>query len=201
MSVGENIRRLREKYQLSQKDMARIAGATNKAVSTWEKGTREPRMGAIQAIADYFNLRKSDIIDGVVDEERPLRVPVLGTIMAGIPMYAAENILDYEEIPAALAVDREYFALKIKEHSMEPRICEGDVVIVRRQDDVDTGDVAIVLVNGDEATIKRIKKSPNGITLIANNVAVYEPHFYSNSEILTVPVCVIGIVIELRGKL
>ena len=201
MSVGENIRRLREKYQLSQKDMARIAGATNKAVSTWEKGTREPRMGAIQAIADYFNLRKSDIIDGVVDEERPLRVPVLGTIMAGIPMYGAENILDYEEIPAALAVDGEYFALKIKEHSMEPRICEGDVVIVRRQDDVDTGDVAIVLVNGDEATIKRIKKSPNGITLIANNVAVYEPHFYSNSEILTVPVCVIGKVIELRGKL
>ncbi|MBS5520136.1 MAG: XRE family transcriptional regulator [Acidaminococcus sp.] len=201
MSVGENIRRLREKYQLSQEDMARIAGTTNKAVSTWEKGTREPRMGAIQAIADHFNLRKSDIIDGVVDAERPLRVPVLGTIMAGIPMYAVENILDYEEIPAALAVGGEYFALKIKEHSMEPRICEGDVVIVRRQDNVDTGDVAIVLVNGDEATIKRIKKSPNGITLIANNVAVYEPHFYSNSEILTVPVRVIGKVVELRGKL
>ena len=78
---------------------------------------------------------------------------------------------------------------------------EGDVVIVRRQDDVDSGDVAIVLVNGDEATVKRVKKQEDGITLIANNISVYEPHYYSNKEIEELPVRILGKVVELRGKL
>lgn len=84
---------------------------------------------------------------------------------------------------------------------MEPRMMEGDVVIVRRQDDVDSGDVAIVLVNGNEATVKRIKKQEDGITLIATNTSVYEPHFYSNKEIQSLPVQILGKVVELRGKL
>lgn len=84
---------------------------------------------------------------------------------------------------------------------MEPKILEGDVVIVRQQDDVDNGDIAIVLVNGDEATVKRIKKQAEGITLIATNISVYEPHFYSNQEIRVLPVRVIGKVVELRRKL
>lgn len=116
-------------------------------------------------------------------------------------MYALENIIDYEEIPAAMATGGEFFALKIKGHSIEPRIFEGDIVIVRRQDGVDSGDTAIVLVNGDAATIKRVKKSRDGITLIANNFTVYEPRFYSNYEIETLPVRIIGKVVELRGKL
>ena len=84
---------------------------------------------------------------------------------------------------------------------MEPRMMEGDVVIVRRQDDVDSGDVAIVLVNGDEATVKRVKKQEEGITLIATNTSVYEPHFYSNKEIAELPVRILGRVVELRGKM
>ena len=83
---------------------------------------------------------------------------------------------------------------------MEPRMLEGDVVIVKRQDDVESGDVAIVLVNGDEATVKKIKKMDTGITLIATNTSVYEPHFYSNEEIETLPVQILGKVVELRGK-
>ena len=84
---------------------------------------------------------------------------------------------------------------------MEPRMLDGDVVIVRRQDDVDSGDVAIVLVNGNEATVKRVKKQEDGITLIATNTSVYEPHFYSNKEIQSLPVQILGKVVELRGKL
>lgn len=78
---------------------------------------------------------------------------------------------------------------------------EGDVVIVRRQDDVESGDIAIVLVNGNEATVKRVKKQEDGITLIATNTSVYEPHYYSNKEIEELPVRILGKVIELRGKL
>lgn len=83
---------------------------------------------------------------------------------------------------------------------MEPRILEGDVVIVRQQEDVDSGDIAIVMVNGDEATVKRVKKQEDGITLIATNTSVYEPHFYSNQEIRDFPVRILGKVVELRGK-
>lgn len=83
---------------------------------------------------------------------------------------------------------------------MEPRILDGDVVIVKKQEDVESGDVAIVLVNGNEATVKRVKKQKNGITLIANNISVYEPHYYSNEEIEDLPVRILGKVVELRGK-
>ena len=84
---------------------------------------------------------------------------------------------------------------------MEPTILEGDVVIVRQQEDVDSGDIAIVLVNGDEATVKRVKKQKDGITLIATNTSVYEPHFYSNQEVHDLPVRVVGKVEELRRKM
>lgn len=93
-----------------------------------------------------------------------------------------------------------FFALRVCGHSMEPRILEGDVVIVRQQEDVDSGDIAIVMVNGDEATVKRVKKQEDGITLIATNTSVYEPHFYSNQEIRDFPVRILGKVVELRGK-
>ena len=75
---------------------------------------------------------------------RGVRIPVLGRVVAGIPIEAVEEILDYEEITPELAATGEFFALKIRGHSMEPRMMEGDVVIVRRQDDVESGDVAIV---------------------------------------------------------
>ena len=83
---------------------------------------------------------------------------------------------------------------------MEPKISDGDVVIVRRQPDVDSGDIAVVLVNGNDATVKRIKKSPQGVTLIPSNPA-YEPMYYSNEEIESLPVTILGKVVELRAKL
>ena len=115
-------------------------------------------------------------------------------------MMAEENIVDYEEIDPAMAATGELFGLRIKGSSMEPRIKEGDVVIVRKQEDVDTGDTAVVLVNGDSATVKRIKKETNGITLVPNNTA-FSPIYYSNDDIERLPVRIIGKVLELRGKL
>ncbi|UUG68565.1 transcriptional repressor [Halomonas phage YPHTV-1] len=69
MGISENLKILRERYDLTQQDLADIAGVSNKAVSTWESGSKEPRMGAIQKIANHFNLRKSQLIeDGGLDE-------------------------------------------------------------------------------------------------------------------------------------
>ena len=126
-------------------------------------------------------------------------MPVLGRVAAGIPIDAIKEIIDWEDIRTA-AGDGKYFGLQIKGHSMEPKISDGDIVIVRRQPDVDSGDIAVVLVNGDDATVKRVKKSPQGVTLIPSNPA-YEPMYYTNAEIESLPVQILGRVVELRAKL
>ena len=208
MSLGQNIKRLRESHGMNQAQLAEIAGVTDKAVSTWENDLKIPRMGAIQKIADYFGLLKSDIIEDSsslsrFEREQPSveRIPVVGRVVAGIPTEAVEDVVDWEEIPFAQARRGDFIGLKVKGASMEPRFLDGDTVIVRRQPDVESGEIAIVFVNGNEATMKKVLKQPDGITLVALNTAVYEPHFYSNRMIAELPVTIYGKVVELRGKL
>ena len=128
-----------------------------------------------------------------------VKIPVLGKVAAGLPITAVENILDYEEIPHSLAATGEFVALQIKGQSMEPRIYEGDIVIVRVQPTAETGDLAVVIVNGDEATVKKVKFLPEGILLQPFN-PTYQPMFYSCSDIENKPVRIFGKVVELRAK-
>ena len=128
-----------------------------------------------------------------------LKIPVLGTVAAGIPISAVEDILDYEEIPISWKSQGEFFALKIKGDSMEPKMDDGDVVIVRQQSDANSGDTVIALVNGDDATCKKLQKTDNGIMLVSTN-SKYPPMFYTNEEIVTKPVVILGKVVELRSK-
>lgn len=208
MPISDNIKKWRLKKELSQTELAKIIGVTDKAISTWENGTREPRMGTIQKLADFFGIPKSTLIEDSVSDLTPsphnivrsVRIPVLGTIVAGIPMEAVENIIDYEDIPIDMANGYEYFALRVKGRSMEPKFLEGDTVIVQKASTVDSGEIAIVLINGYEATMKKVQRSPAGVTLIAYNPDVYEPHFYSNEDIMNLPVQVIGRVVEIRRK-
>ena len=109
------------------------------------------------------------------------------------------NYEDWEEIDEDMAARGEFIALRIHGRSMEPRILDGDVVIVQIQSFIEDGDIGIIFVNGDDATCKKVKKTPKGIMLISNNPA-YEPMFYSNEEIENLPVRVLGKVVELRGK-
>lgn len=130
----------------------------------------------------------------------PYARPVLGTVQAGIPITATENIIDYEELdPKQYSNPGEYFGLRIQGDSMEPRICEGDVVIVHQQSQIDSGDIAIVLINGDVATCKKVMHKENGIILSSFNPK-YEPMYYSAEEVINLPVTIIGKVVELRGK-
>lgn len=126
-------------------------------------------------------------------------IPVLGRVAAGIPITAAEYVIDTEEISQAMAADGEYFGLQIKGDSMEPKISNGDVVIVRKQSDADDGDLVIALVNGNDAVCKRLKKYAEGIALLSTNPA-YEPMYFSEKEIAEKPVEIIGKVKELRAK-
>ena len=197
---SKNLRKYMSLNNKTQVDLINDLGFNKSAVSTWCNGTRLPRMDKVDALAKYFGIRRSDLIEDKSESKiKPTTIPVLGSVPAGVPIEAIQDIIDYKEIDAATAAKGEYFALQVKGSSMEPRICEGDIVIVRKQDDGESGEIAIVMVNGDNATIKRLLKYEDGIRLMPTNPA-YEPLYFTNDEILEKPVKVIGKVIENRQK-
>jgi repressor LexA len=128
-----------------------------------------------------------------------VRIPVYGNVAAGIPIEAITDIEDYEEISQDMAAKGEYAALRIHGDSMEPRMTDGDVVIVRLQETIESGETAIVMVNGSDATCKKIMRTDEGIMLLSTN-AKYSPMFYSNKQIEEIPVRIWGKVVELRAK-
>lgn len=195
------LRELRKSKRMTQSDVAKIVGIGQSGYSFWESGRSKIDDASLRKLAGFYGVSVDYLLGEDANPTKPsVKIPVLGDVAAGIPIEAIENIVDYEEIDAALAATGELFGLRIKGSSMEPRIREGDVVIVRKQSDADTGDTAVVLVNGDSATVKRIKKEPDGsLWLIPNNPA-YETKHYTPAEIRTTPVSIIGKVVELRGK-
>ena len=195
------IRELRASIGLKQADLAKALKVSQATMSGYETGKYEPDLSTLKAIADYFSVSVDYVLGGDVKpiSVKGISIPVYAAVAAGIPIEAIEDIVDYEEIDAALAATGDFFGLRIKGDSMEPRMREGDVVIVRKQDDADTGDIAIVLVNGIEATVKKIKKEPSGLSLIPNNPA-HDIQYYSAADIASLPVRIIGKVVELRAK-
>lgn len=199
-----NLAKLRRARKLTQLEVGKALNIAQSTLSQYERGTRRLDDSLLRDFCDFYQV-SSDVILNIAQTNKKsptagIKIPVLGEIVAGIPIEAVQDILDYEEISPELAATGEFFALRIKGASMEPRMCEGDVIIVRRQDNADSGDTVVVLVNGDEATVKKIKIQDNGLTLIANNVNVYEPHFYTHEEVKTLPVRIIGKVVEFRGS-
>ena len=214
-TFSKRLRELRTSKDLSQQKLAEFLNTSKSSINMYERGDREPGLEMLESIADYFNvdldylLGKTDVplkisfvevsAKNKINQSKGLKIPVLGSVRAGLPMEAVENILDYEEIGEEMARQGDFFALQIKGDSMEPRIKEGDVVIVRKQPDVENGEIAIVLVNGDEATIKKVQKFTGGINLVPSNPA-YEVKTFTNQQIETLPVKILGKVVELRAK-
>ena len=197
------LKNLREQRKISQAGLAQRLGVGQSAVGTWESGRSLPSSATMQKLASFFDV-SVDYLYGVSEVKNPakpgsLRIPVLGDVAAGIPIEAITDIVDYEEIDSTLAKTGDFFGLRIKGASMEPRMREGDVVIVRKQDTAESGETVVVLVNGDSATVKKIKYGSAGITLLPTNPS-FDPIFYSASEVESLPVRVIGKVVELRAK-
>lgn len=179
--------------------------------STWSDWTDSsvPRRATLQKLADYLGVTVDDLLgDSKKEHEekqdtshpKGVRIPVLGRVAAGIPSEAIEDIDDWEEIPQRMAESGTYFALRIHGRSMEPRMHEGDVVIVRKQETVDSGDIAIVSVNGFEATCKKIMIDMEYMTLISLNEE-FKPMRFTKQEVFDLPVVILGKVVELRVKL
>ena len=181
-------------------------------LSQYVNGKSKPDNEKIFLLAKVFEVSEAwllgyDVPRNKITEEnnennkssQGIKIAVLGTVPAGIPIAAVEDILDYEEIPKSWENQGEFFGLKIKGDSMMPILTNGDVVIVRKQTTADNGDTVIAMVNGYDATCKRYERSNNGIMLIPNNSS-YTPTFYTNEEIESLPVTIIGKVVELRRK-
>lgn len=202
MKLGIRIRNLREEKNINQKDFAKMIDLNVNVLSRIELGTRPARDDELLKIANCLEVSVDDLLGNTLkSKEKSFKIPVFAYVSAGNPLFTSEEIIDWEEIPIKYKSQGEFFALMVKGQSMEPRFCEGDVVIVKKQNDVDDGELAIVLVNGDEATFKQVRKSEAGITLIGTNTAVYLPHFYSKADIEALPVSIIGKVVEARIKI
>lgn len=199
--VVELVKKLTEEQGMSMSELARRVGTAKSAISRYFKGTREFPLNKVGEFASALHTTPDFLLGMEYEPQTPqgLQIPVLGTVAAGIPISAVEDILDYEEIPLAWQNQGEFFALKIKGDSMEPRMESGDVVIVKQQSDASSGDTVIVLVNGDDATCKKLEKTENGIMLVSTNPK-YPPMFFTKEEIQTKPVVILGKVVELRQK-
>ncbi|MCH5261632.1 MAG: helix-turn-helix domain-containing protein [Lachnospiraceae bacterium] len=188
----------------TQREIAQAIDVSPQTFNTWCQGIAIPRMGKVQRLADYFNIGKSDLIDDKPinhsgNAAKGIKINVLGRVAAGIPIEAIENIIDTEEISEELARTGKFFGLRIQGDSMEPDIHNGDIVIVRQQDDAESDEIVIALVNGNDGVCKRLKKYESSIALVSTN-ANYEPMYFTNKEISEKPVRIIGKVVELRRK-
>jgi repressor LexA len=196
-----NIRKARTKAGISQKEIALTLGVAQPTVSIWESGEQNPTAKNLLQLSKMLSC-SVDYLLGIYEpppSENVLRIPVLGRIPAGIPIEAIEDILDYEEVPPDWGkCGREYFALKIKGDSMFPEYVDGEIVIFQVADTCESGDECAVLINGEDATFKKVIKQPSGIFLQPINTAKYTPIFYSNDDIECLPVRVIGIAVESR---
>lgn len=201
---------IRLKIALSNKEMrpsvlAYRCNVDQATISNYLKGKYRPKYQMAKKIAEVLDVSVEWLLGEIPDPTTAKKmdkilVPVLGYVSAGIPIEQITDILDYEELPGKMARDgSEYFALKIKGDSMEPKISSGDVVIVRKQPDIDSGQIGIVCVNGDEATCKKVIKQQGGILLQPLNPA-YQTVFYSVEQIEQIPITILGRVIELRAK-
>lgn len=199
-----NLKAARKAAGMTQAEVARIVGITQNGYSYWENGKTKIDNESALRLADIFSVSVDYLLGREEESSRSaIRIPVYGSVPAGIPMEAIEDIVDWEELPAAMAAGgKEYFALLVKGDSMYPDYLDGDTVIVRKQPTCISGDVCVVYVNGYDATLKTVKlnEAEGELTLVPKNPN-YPPRTYSRQETADLPVSIAGVVVELRRKI
>lgn len=194
-NIGQRLKFYRKKAQLSQNQVAEKLGYKSfTTIQKWEDSTSVPSIEILNQLCELYQVAFDVLVNGAP----PLiEVPILGTVRGGAPLYASqENLGSYPEV-----LDHsEYFYLKVVGDSMkEARICEGDEILVKSQNQVENGDIGVVLI-GEEATVKRIYVTKKGITLKPENSA-YQETKYSQTEIEELPVLILGKVVANKIKI
>lgn len=207
MKTGERIKARRLKLGYTVDEISNLLGKNRATIYRYENNEIENLpITILESLARVLRTTPAHLMgwDDTNNKEKlnekGIRIPVLGKVAAGIPLEAIENYEDYEEISERMASQGEYFALKIQGKSMEPRFIDGDILIIRKQENIESGEIGVIIVDGFDATVKKIIKQENGILLVATNQNVYPPKFYDNSDIENLPVKILGKVVELRAK-
>lgn len=215
MYIGEIIKKYRINHELSQRAFASRTSLSPSYINTLEKiynpKTQKPYSVTTDValeLANAMNIKIEDLLNmlnndqefNINNDNNSAVVFVYGTIPAGIPMECIEDIIDTEEISAdMLKGGKQYFGLRVKGNSMEPEYLDGDTLILEKVDNCESGDDCVVMVNGNDGTFKRVFKNENGIILQPLNPS-YSPIIYTNEQIETLPVRIIGVVEEFRRK-
>ena len=205
MTIYERIKNRRKDLGLSADDVAEILGVARATIYRYESAEIEnmgidkiePLAKALRTTPEYlmgWNEEKSTLPPNAYPYHPTHRIPILGRISAGQPLYAEENIEGY--IFTELNGDHEYYALRIMGDSMNAmNLFEGDIVIVRRQECVDNGQVAVVLIDGEDATVKRFMQSGDTVTLIPSSTnPAHMPQIYDKRE---TNIVIQGLVVQL----
>lgn len=203
---AENLKYYMKLNQKDRNDICKILGFKYTTFSDWCNGNKYPRIDKIEMLANYFNIEKSDLIENRDKQKtdklgNPVTpIPLLGVVKAGYNYLAQENWIKTIDVEKSLVGDgKGYFALKVKGDSMSPVLIEDDIVIVKQQNDFETGDIVVAIINGNEATIKKGKKSENSILLQPFNTN-YEPLIFTYDEMKTIPITIVGIVRQLKRE-
>ncbi len=212
--LGIYLKSIRNNKELSLREVNKRTGISYTHLNMIENGKRNVTPALLRNLANLYNwdyldlYEKAGYIDLIENEKNetlkkigatPLseidtvKIPVLGTIKAGYNYLAEENIIDYIAFKVNGTDTENYYALNVVGDSMEPLFDDGDTVIVHKQDDFENGDNCVVLINGNEATIKKVYKGTTGIKLEAVN-PYYPPRIFTEEEIKELPVRVIGVV-------
>jgi len=196
----------------NESETARLKEIENEILKTQrsiDRGENEEHINDMLLYIDILEEEAERLLErepytvGTLSINSPLRtavrIPVFGVVPAGIPMEAIEDILDYEEIPREMtAGGREYFGLRVKGDSMEPEYRNGDTILIAKQNDCENGQIAVIYVNGFDATLKRVVKTEDSIILQPLNPA-YDPMVYRLDDPEN-PITILGVVIEIRRK-
>lgn len=200
--MAKNIKHYMALHRKTRSDICEALGVKYTTLTDWINAKTYPRIDKIEMLANYFGVEKSDLVEqhSAAKKARAIRIPVIGMVHAGYPADAIEDIIDWEEVTPDVAARGDLMALQIKGDCMEPKFSDGDVVIVLCQDAANSGDIVIAMTNGSEAEMRKLKLFENGtINLIPTNPA-YPAESYTPKEVESLPVKILGKVIELRAK-
>jgi len=197
--ITNRIKELRKQRGLTQLELANALSLQRSALSNYEAEVSSPDIEIATRIAQFFGV-SVEYLFGKTDTTRStVLIPVYGRIAAGVPIGAVEDISGYEEVDTQLTLGQDVICLQVAGHSMEPRICDGDVAIIAVQPEVDNGEIAAVMVGAEEATLKKVNKTEDGIMLIPLNTA-FNTMYYTKEEVRSMPITILGKLVELRAK-
>ena len=199
---GNVLKTLRESIGMNQEELSEKFGISKSTIGMYETNKREPNFELLKEFASFFNVSTDYLLEQIKKDDLTnfdiIQIPLLGKIADGYPTTMFADVIDYIDIPADMARgNKELFALKTTGKSMEPNFIEGDILIFEKTEDCENGQFCAVAVNGDDATFKKVTKTDAGIMLQPLNPD-FETKFYTNEQIASLPVTIIGVLKQIR---